>query len=452
MRYLLLKDLRILRRSPVLVGLLIIYPLLIALLLGLALSKGPGKPRVAVLNELPRTDQTVTVGGTEVDPRDYARRLFASIDPVPVKSRAEAAQKVRDGEVLAALIVPPDLVQRLKSTLGLSVTARKPTVEVLVSGKDPVRRQFVESAIGARVAELNRAVSGQVVQIAAGYLTTILRGGKLPILGQEINILGLAKSKALVDSVLTRAPRGSPDRAVLEPVSNFAQVAIANLDFAKPVLGSISSPVAVSTKVLSGQRTTLDKFAVSVAVTISLFLVTVLLASGMLALEHEDHVFTRLLRGLVSRTGLVIEKLTLGALCGTVAAALLTAAISIFVSLDWGRAGLWVIALAASGLAFGAFGVAIGALSRDVRAASLLAILLALPIAFVALVPSGSVAPGLADVLQAVSSVFPFDPALDAIDGALNASRGIGGPLAHLGGLLIGWGAIARYAIVRGGA
>ena len=45
-------------------------------------------------------------------------------------------------------------------------------------------------------------------------------------------------------------------------------------------------------------------------------------------------------------------------------------------------------------LAFGALGVAIGALAREVRAASLLAILLALPIAFLALVPSGRGRPG----------------------------------------------------------
>ena len=56
-------------------------------------------------------------------------------------------------------------------------------------------------------------------------------------------------------------------------------------------------------------------------------------------------------------------------------------------ALDWGRFPLWVLALAAGALAFGAIGVAIGALAREVRAASLLAFLLSLPIAFLALVP-----------------------------------------------------------------
>ena len=49
MRWLLLKDLTILRRSPLLVGLLVLYPIVISVLMGLALSAGPDKPAVAVL-------------------------------------------------------------------------------------------------------------------------------------------------------------------------------------------------------------------------------------------------------------------------------------------------------------------------------------------------------------------------------------------------------------------
>ena len=41
MRWLLVKDLQILRRSPLLVALLVIYPIAIAVLIGVALSAGP---------------------------------------------------------------------------------------------------------------------------------------------------------------------------------------------------------------------------------------------------------------------------------------------------------------------------------------------------------------------------------------------------------------------------
>ena len=90
--------------------------------------------------------------------------------------------------------------------------------------------------------------------------------------------------------------------------------------------------------------------------------------------------------------------------------------------LDWGRFGLWVIALAGGSLAFAALGVAIGCLAREVRAASLLAFLLSLPLAFLALVPSGGVSPLLYDVIQVISAIFPFKPSLQPIDAAVNGS------------------------------
>jgi len=448
-RFLLAKDLRILRRSPLLVGLLVAYPVLIAVLVGLALSRAPDKPRVAVFNQLPLDSGQVSVGGTKVDPRDYARKLFESIEPVEVHSRAAAVEKVRDGDALAAVIVPEDLVRRIQSAINLGTGAGKPTVEVLYNGNDPLKQQFVESTINSRVADLNKAVAGKLTQLAAGYLNILLRGGSFDILGRELHILGLERSKALIDSVLTQRPRGSPDRLALEQVSNFARLAIDNLDLSGEVLSSVATPIKVDRTVIDGRHTPLDAFAVAIAVTLSLMLVTVLLAAGMLALEREEHAFTRLVRGLVSRTGLLGEKVVLAALCGFAATLIMTAGVSIFVTLDWGRFPLWLVALAAGGLAFGALGVAIGALAREVRAASLLAILLALPIAFLALVPSGAVASGLYDVIRVISALFPFKPALDAVDAAINDAGGLGAALAHLAALLIGWGALARIGLQR---
>jgi ABC-2 type transport system permease protein len=449
MRFLLAKDLRILRRSPLLVALLVLYPVLIALLIGLALSKGPDKPRVAIFNQLPAGGGVVTVAGTRVDTREYARRLFQSIQPITVHSRAAALSKVRNGEALAAIIVPPDLVQRIQQAVGLSAKDSRPTVEVLYNAEDPVKQQFVQSTIGSRVADLNKAVSGKLTQIAAGYLDILLRGGKFSILGQDIDILGLQRSKALVDSVLTRTPQGSPDHVALQRVSGFAALAIDNLDLSGVLLSSISSPIKVQQTVVAGRRTPLDAYAVTVAVTLSLMLVCVLLAAGMLALEREEHAFARLVRGLVSRWSLLAEKVVLAAGCAAAATLLMCAGVSAFVSLDWARFGLWVVALAAGGLAFGALGVAIGALAREVRAASLLAILLALPIAFLALVPSGAVANGLYDVIRVVSALFPFRASLDAVDAALNDAGGLGGALAHLAALVAGWSVIARAALQR---
>ena len=71
-RWLLLKDLQILRRSPLQAVLLVAYPVLIAVLVGFAISRGPEKPRVAFLNEVP-ADTRVSVGGAQL-PRGRGQR------------------------------------------------------------------------------------------------------------------------------------------------------------------------------------------------------------------------------------------------------------------------------------------------------------------------------------------------------------------------------------------
>ena len=60
MRWLFVKDLQILRRSPLLVGLLIVYPIALALMIGFALSSPPGQAEGRVLQRGaagPRQDQ-----------------------------------------------------------------------------------------------------------------------------------------------------------------------------------------------------------------------------------------------------------------------------------------------------------------------------------------------------------------------------------------------------------
>ena len=84
------------------------------------------------------------------------------------------------------------------------------------------------------------------------------------------------------------------------------------------------------------------------------------------------------------------------------------------------------------------------------RAASLLAFLLSLPLAFLALVPSGGVSPLLFDVIQVINAVFPFKPSLDAINAAVNGSTpGVPQSLAHLAVLIVVFGAAARFGLRR---
>ena len=153
MRWLLLKDLQILRRSPLLVGVLIGYSVLVSLLAGLALSSGPSKPTVAFANLVAPDDSEIALGGRRVDASQYADKLFEKVDPIRVKTREEAIEKVRSGEALGALVVPADVTQKLQGTLGLGGGGR-PTVEVYYNAENPLKRQFVQDTINATLAEI----------------------------------------------------------------------------------------------------------------------------------------------------------------------------------------------------------------------------------------------------------------------------------------------------------
>lgn len=444
MRWLLLKDLQILRRSPLLVGLLVVYPVLIAVLIGFALSRGPDKPRVALLNLVPSNAETFSLGSEQVDVSRYSQELFKSIEPVRVRDRDEALEKVRSGEALAALIIPADITEKLESGI------EQPTVEVAYNAEDPVKARYVESTIKARLADANSALSRRLTDVAAGYLDLLLRGGQFSVFGRELEVLGLTRARSILEANLRRLPRGSPDRRPLEQVTGFATLAIDNLDLSDDILRSVGSPVRAKRTVIAGKRTPLDSFAVAVAATVSLMFLTLLLAAGMLALEREEHAFSRLVRGLVSRTGLIAEKAALAAVCALAVTLAMLCGLGAFVPLEWERFPRWVAALAAGAVAFAALGVAIGGLAREVRAASLMAILLSLPIAFLALVPSGAVSEGLYDVIRVVSALFPFDPALDALQGALSESGpDMLGPLVHLLALAAAFGAVGRLALRR---
>ena len=155
------------------------------------------------------------------------------------------------------------------------------------------------------------------------------------------------------------------------------------------------------------------------------------------------------MRGLVSRTGLLLEKAGLAAVCAVAVSLLMLGFLSLFVDLDWGRFPLWLAGLAGGALAFAAMGLALGVLAREVRAASLLAFMASLPIAVLALVPSGAVSSGLYDVLKVVSALFPFKPTLDALNAALNDSGDLGLPLLHLAILFAAFGALGRLGLRR---
>jgi ABC-2 type transport system permease protein len=438
---LLQKDLLILGRSRLLLVVLIVYPVAIALLIGLAISRNPGKQSVAIVDETP-PGQTVQVGGERVEVSRYAEKLFNQVQSVRVPTRAQAVKEIESGRVLAAVVIPADIASKIAT--GVSPGS----VEVLYNG-NALEQSIVRSQLTSALAQANLGFSEQLQRAAAQVIDSLLRGGSIGILSTPTTLVGLSQISPQLRAIIARQPPGA-DRAALERIAAFAGFATQNLGAAKSALSTIGQPIQVKSSVVQGRRTPLDSFAVVVAVSVSLMFVGVLLAAGGVAIEREEHALPRLARGLVSREAIIVEKGLLASACSFPLAFAMLAGIGAFVSLEWSRVGLWVLALAFGALAFGALGVAIGALVREVRAASLLAFLLSLPLAFLALVPAGSVASGVEAVINAVSFVFPFKAALQALDAAVNgAAPSIGISLLHLSVLTLLFGALARLGLQR---
>src|SRR5262245_23249823 len=238
MRWLLLKDLQLLRRSPLVTGLLIVYPIVLAVLIGLAISRSPEKPRVAFLNQIPE-GQSLNLGSTEgFSQKEAYRQLCRKIECVTAASRADVEQKVKDGDVLGGLILPPDFLDKLQAQL--STTATEPaTVDVLVNQDDPLKAELVDDRISSLLTEANLKLSDRIVQVAANYQQILERGGKfeIPLLGQTVNILGLKEAEKTLAEVAAQVP--PEQRAKIDQIRQFTSLARQNLGTADNFLNSV---------------------------------------------------------------------------------------------------------------------------------------------------------------------------------------------------------------------
>jgi ABC-2 type transport system permease protein len=444
MRWLLIKDLQILRRSPLLVVLLVLYPVVVAVLIGMSFSRGPDRPKIAVVNELDPAEK-LQIGDRSVDVLDVQSEVFKRVDAQKVGSREKAIQMVKDGEVLGALVIPEDLVRKLDA--GFLASAR-PQIDVYVNEEDPLKKRLVEDTLTSLIADANKRLSREFTKTAVRYLNLILEGGELNLLGQSFDVLGLEKVERIAREVRAELPPGSRRRAEVDRVIRFSQLGQQGLDLTDDVLAAVGEPITVRTQVPSGHAVPLTTFAAAVAVALSLMFVGVLLAAGSLALERSENAFDRLLRSL-TRTGLVGEKILLAALCSFAVTLLMLLGLGLFIPLEWDRFPLWLLGLIVAAAAFGAMGTAIGALAREVSVASLLAFALLLPVAFLALVPSGVVSEGLYDFTRFVSALFPFKPTLKLMSSVLYDEGELAGPLLHLCALTAAFGLAARLGLRR---
>jgi len=400
---LLRKDALVLRRSPLLLGILLAYPLAIAVLVGLVASYASAKPRVALVDE-DNLPPTVVIGGNRFHVDKTIQQVSKNVQLVRLSPEA-AAEQLKNGKVVAVVTVPPGFIATLKEMV------RSPQLEVQLSQGTISSR--VDQQVQALVYSLNRQLQRAYIGRNLGYVTLILRGGKGTFLGRQISVLGLERAQ----KVLARMPQTAEVRN-LEDFIHDARLALANTGDA---LKATAHPIELVRAHDRGRTWVLSANVQAYALALTITFLTLMLAAGSLAAERDENVIGRLARGLVGLGHLVWAKVALAAALALVLGMAIAVAFGVIIEVGgvtggepWHRLPLLVVGLLLAGGSLGALGALLGALAREARSASLVALLVVLPIVFLGLIPSEIVPPA-----GWASSALPFTHAFQFFRSAL---------------------------------
>jgi ABC-2 type transport system permease protein len=429
------KDLLVLRRSPLLLGMLALYPLLVALLVGVVAGYANTKPRVAFVDRdgLPAR---VKVAGRSFDVRDLIERVATEVDLVPM-SPEEASRQLDTGRVVASVVVPPGFIDDLRALQSPDLVLERGR-----GGLAPIVTREME----ALVFNLNRELQDAFIADNLKYVDLIVKGGHGNFLGRDFDVLGLRRT----DELLAQVP---PDPRIDE-VRRFVATAGIALTQTGSALQATAAPIRLRVAPDQGRAWALSAQVQAYGLALTVTFLGLVLAAGALAAERDENVIGRLVRGLVSLGRLVAAKVALAALVGLAFGLVVAVVFGVAAEIGdvaggepWERLPLLAVGLLLAGASVGALGALVGALSRDGRTAALVAVLAVLPILLVGLVPSQ-----VSQVAATISEAFPFTHAADLFAAALYDTdpwRRLGEEVAWLAGLGLAYGLLARAAARR---
>ncbi|MGZ4359845.1 MAG: ABC transporter permease [Gaiellaceae bacterium] len=429
------KDLRTLWRSPMLLTILCLYPLLISGLVGLVAGYANSRPNVALV-DLDNVPAVVKVGGHNFHIQNLLRRVRKDAHVVPM-SESRAAEALRRGQVVGVITIPRGFVTELKSMRS------SPTLQLETSHGGIAPR--VSQQMQALVYSLNLKLQDAYVESATRYANMLQQGGSGDVLGHRIDIIGIRRAEHVLDSL--------PPGPEIERLRAFLVASDAALELSKGSMRSIATPIKL--QVETKKKTWLlsaDVQAYALALTVTFLAMA--LAAASLAAERDENVAARLARGLVRPSVLVAAKIALAAALSLASAMVITSAFGAVIEIGrvqggepWSRVPLVLVGVALASCAVGGMGALLGALARDGRSASLLALLVTLPIVLLGLVPRE-----IAHAGGLVSDAFPFAHAVRLVGSALYDPSPWATVLPEgvwLAGLALVYGLLARLALPR---
>ena len=442
-RLLLGKDLVLLVRSRGLLAALVLYPLLVAVLVGAVVRYAGQRPPVAFVDE-DNLPNVLVVG----DERFRVAKTIASVadevDLIPL-DRAEAERRLDTGQVAAAIIVPQGFASSLRGMVESPHLVLE-TASGGIGGR-------IDERVQALVYNLNLRLQKAYIRANLRYIDLLRHGGSGSFLGNDFDVVGLERAGALLGDIRARVrdPVVRENALRLEEFVREAELALGQSDSS---MRAVANPIELTMRGETGRTWALSARVQAYALALTLAFLCVLLAAGAIAAERDENVLGRLARGLVRLGELVAEKVALVALVALCLGLVLALAFGGAIELGnvvggepWARLPLLAFGLVAAGSAFGAFGVLLGVLARESRTATLLAFLVALPLVLVGLVPAGAV-----EIAGWVSNAYPFVHAVDFFESALYDAdpwATLARELAWLVGLAALFGAGARIGVRR---
>lgn len=400
---LLRKDLRVLRRSPLLLGALVAYPIVIALLVGLVAGYAAAKPRVAFVDDddLP---QVIVVGGHRFHIQTVIDVVAKQVTLVRL-SDAEAARELDNGKVVATITVPPGFLGDLETT----VVSPHLILKTGSGGLAPRVTQQVQSL----VYQLNQKLQGGYIAANLEFVKLLLQGGHGKFVGKQFDVMGLDRTS----QELAKLPQSKRVAAI----ANFVRQAKEGLAQTGEALRATANPITLKQAPTHGRTWLLSAQVQSYGIAVTVTFLALLLAAGATAAERDEGTIGRLRRGLVSLGQLVWSKVALAAVVGLVLGAAIAILFGIVVDAGgvtggepWARLPLLLAGVLLVAAVVGAAGTLLGALAREARTASLLAVLIVLPVVFLGLVPRGAV-----PLAYWVSLFLPFAHAVRLFGAAL---------------------------------
>lgn len=370
------KDVRTLLRTPALLVVLLAYPVMIAALLGLVAGYANAKPRVALV-DLDGLPAHIVVGHHNFNVEATIKEVSRNVTLVHL-GEDEANRELADGKVVAVLTVPPGFVATLQQM------TKSPTLEVAVTRGGTSGR--VRQQVQALVYTLNQKLQRAYIDANLQYVQLLLHGGDGKFLGEGFNVIGLDGTKKVLDTL--------PQTERVKRIQRFVHDARLALAQTGDALHATAAPIQLVELPQRGRTASLSAQVQSYALGLTITFLSLVLAAGALAGERDENVLGRLARGLVPPGRLVAAKVALAGIVATVLGLGVAFAFAAVIVIGdapggepWSRLPLLAAGLALTGAALGAVGSLVGALAREARTASLVAVLLVLPIVFLGLIP-----------------------------------------------------------------